>query len=883
MFIINELKTYYNTPFPKECRTKPLDIEFYFGQDAKDIRDKKKPITPSRQILYGHNNQKKNYTKAQQFDGQNCVKVGKTQSNESGLCIRENVSNQNSAVDHADFIAVLPEVVTDKICKKIERHARNLMRDLDGFQKIPDATVIDASGNEWTAWDNNFTDDKTNREFERIFKEVIKQAYEKVVGVKPSFTFNRPSWADAKTSLQKDLSDEIARGLRYVITKLSLLISLPTGTGKEPLTLEALLVLRKKLGKEILNVLWNCPSPLNDILSEVMKWNEFYCCFSVYTRCGNKMVCVHKAASKELIRLVIVSLPSLKAPDRSVATDPDLDDADYDAEFSEEEANNTINALKDFMKEHGPIDVIVQDESHDAYDTCRTDEVYCRLKKEGIVVDNVINIRKSATDYNGFMRAKRSGGVVVHRSIAELTPQMVNDGRWPKIPLVVIHKLMSKNLLKKGWSEEEVKAQMASKNPRDWNPLHCEALLEALIYQVPAKAVANLPQRMQDTLIRKLYSRNQGTFLIRVSQVVDGNALLSSVTTTKEVCGDGFVHVGKVQGQPVAFVKVYGSDRSCNTEHDLNNIVSRQLAKERHVFILTCGAFCQGSNIPELDAVVLVGHLKSMKRITQFRGRLNRSRKIQDDTKFFVVLDDEAGTSIQLDIAAEEHEHKLYSGKPTDPKSIANTVEDILPMYDFCDSGWKAHEHGALSDEWSELLKQTIEKKWDNDKTEWHDTLESNTAIGTAALSKNKPQNITLPGIGSGEESDIPEHHEPRPAMVPKDLAKQVKKDKKTRLARANDLATPIFKCALYATRCNDSEVKRKDQLIDLFKLTWEEYSCWFEAESWFKKNETNAEEVLAVIDEIDECWLGFKLSKIAAPVEYDKELKNSLHNHVSR
>jgi hypothetical protein len=260
----------------------------------------------------------------------------------------------------------------------------------------------------------------------------------------------------------------------------------------------------------------------------------------------------------------------------------------------------------------------------------------------------------------------------------------------------------------------------------------------------------------------------------------------------------------------------------------------------------------------------------------QFKGRLNRSRGIENDVKYFVVLDEEAGIEIQLDAAVEEHEDKQHSGTPTDLRSIANAAQDILPMYNFCDSGWKICEN-HLSDEWSELLKQKIETKYDNDTKKWHDTLESNTAIRAAALSKNKTQNITLPGIGSGEESDIPEYREPRPAMSPKDLAKQAEKDKKTRRARANDLTVPILKSARYATQYHGVEVKCKDQLNELFKDKWEEYLPWFKAEAWFKKNKTTAEEVLAVIHEINECWLGTKLSKDAAPTEYTRELKDRL------
>lgn len=871
-----------------------MNIKFYFGQDAQDIRNRKKAVAKNHQIIYGSLVIKMRYKLAPQFFNCNCFKIGKTHADSDGYFVRESGSNQVIAADHTNFICVLPVGVDHSMASRIEHYARELMRGRNGFQNILAAVVIKSSGREWTAWDNEYlTEDDTSKAFEQIFNEDVTEAYEEVMGTKPSITVDKPFWESTKTSQQRELSDELAAILDNVITKCALLISLPTGTGKEPLTLEMLLSLQKKMNKEkgVLNVLWHCPSPLNDIISEVRKWNEFYCGISVYTRTGDKLSSVHRAAAVERIRLVVVSLPSLKAPDRLKVADnsDDLEDADYDAGLSEEEdgdlenaVNNTINALKDFKKEHGSFDVRVQDESHEGYDTLRTGEAYNRLKAEGIVDDSVVNIRKSATDFDEFVRAARSGSPVIHRSIAELTPQMVAAGRWPAQKLVVLDTLMRTTLESKGWSKEDIEAQMASKNPRDWKPGHCEAFLEALIYQVPAKDWTLLPPTSREKRIRKLYNGNQGVFLLQVAHVADGDALSSTVSTEEESCGDGTVLVGKVGGQPVAFVKAYGSNRSCKTERDLNDIIERQLSQGRHIFILTCGAFCQGNNIPKLDAAVLVRRLKSRKRLVQFKGRLNRSRGILNDVKYFVVLDEEAGIEIQLDAAVEEYEDKEHSGTPTDLKSIAIDAQNILPMYNFCDSGWKICEK-RLSDEWTELLKQKIETKWDDDKNKYHETLESNTAIGAAALSKNKPQNILLPGIGSGEESDIPEYREPRPAPSPKDLAKQAEKDKKTRRARANDLVVPIFKCARYATQYHGVEVKCKDQLNELFKDKWEEYLPWFEAEAWFKKNKTTAEEVLAVIHEINECWLGTKLSKDAAPTEYTQELKDRLRRIASR
>ena len=129
-------------------------IIFYFGQDAKGIRDRKKTVATNHQIIYGHLNVKKNYVS--QFNGQSCFKIGKTQSDPGGLCIRENRTNQSSAVDHTDFIAVLPPGASHADATKIEGYARDLMRRRPGFQKIPDAHAVDAAGNEWTAWSNNW-------------------------------------------------------------------------------------------------------------------------------------------------------------------------------------------------------------------------------------------------------------------------------------------------------------------------------------------------------------------------------------------------------------------------------------------------------------------------------------------------------------------------------------------------------------------------------------------------------------------------------------------------------------------------------------------------------------------------------------------------------
>lgn len=865
---------------PPHEETRPK-VDFFSGQDALDIRDYKKSVQPNCQIIYARLHEKVPFRKAPQFSGKNCLKIGKTMTDEGGICIRDSAFNGALSSKYTDFVCVLAPHVDETTTKRIESQARELMRNRKGFQKIPDASVIGSSGREWTAWDNKFPDETgTSEEFGRIFEEVVTKAYEKVMGIKPSIAYNKPSWVSEKTALQKEISDELANKSDDIIERRAGLISLPTGTGKEPLTLEMLLGMQKKMNKGTINVLWLCPSPLNDIIAEVMKWNEFYCGTSVYALVGDELKCVHSAAGVEVIRLVVVSLPSLKAPDRLKVTD-DIDE-DYDADLNEEEnsdpgdaLNKTINALRDFKKEHGSFDVKVQDESHEAYDTSRTDEAYNRLKAEGIVDDSVIDIRKSATDYNAFRRSLRSGSPVIHRSITDLTPQMVKEGRWPAQKLVVIATLMRRKLKEIGWSEEDIEAQMVSKNPRDWKPAVNAALIAALIYQIPSRDFALLPQHKQDALIGKLYHGDQGVFLLHFAHVADGDSLFRAVSTKNEPCGNGNVDVGLVDRQPFAFVKVYGTDRSCTPERDLNDIINRQLELGRHVFILTCGAFCQGNNIPKLDAVVLMRRLKSRKRLVQLMGRLNRSRGIQNDVKYFVVLDKEVGTNIQLEAAVEEYEDKVHSGTPTDLEPVANVAQDILPMYNFCHSGWEICEK-HLSDEWTESVEQKFEAKWDNDKDKYHETLEGNTAIGAAALSKNKRQNITLPGIGSGEESDIPEYREPRPTPSPKDLAKQAEKDKKTRRARADDLVEPILECALYATRC-DTEVKCKGQLIELIKDKWDEHL------SWFKKNKTTMKEVLAVIHEINELWLTVQLSKIATPIEYTQALNDIFaQDHVS-